>query len=164
MKVAHFAHKRSDTCTQETILHKTAKLLIQQAVLAWKAGKSDSPVLQRTCPGCGHPIPQQLPGKVDTAILEHRLADGSIVDVALLVGGIAQAAIEIRVTHAVDEYKAHTLSVPFLELDGYAVIEDALTWKPITDFGGQIEEDSPQAFERDMIKIACYADCCGLLS
>ena len=29
-RVAHFAHKASGTCTPETIVHKTAKLLIQK--------------------------------------------------------------------------------------------------------------------------------------
>ena len=30
IKVAHFAHKVSDTCSQETIVHKTAKQLVQR--------------------------------------------------------------------------------------------------------------------------------------
>jgi competence CoiA-like predicted nuclease len=29
VRVPHFAHKISETCNQETIIHKTAKLLIQ---------------------------------------------------------------------------------------------------------------------------------------
>lgn len=133
IKVAHFAHKVSDTCNQETITHKTAKLLVQKAVHEWKAGRSNSPTLQRECQICGTSISQPLPDKVDSAVLEHRLADGSIADVALLVGETAHAVVEIRVTHAVDELKASRLSVPFIELDGYEVIKKPFVWKPIID-------------------------------
>jgi hypothetical protein len=133
MRVAHFAHKTSDTCNQESITQKTAKLLVQKAVHEWKAGKSNSPALQRACQICGISISQPLPDKVDSAVLEHRLADGSVADVALLVGETVQAAVEIRVTHAVDELKANRLPVPFIELDGYEVIENPAVWKPIID-------------------------------
>ena len=43
----HFAHKIDGSCNQETIIHKTAKQLVQKAVHEWKTGKSDSPTLQR---------------------------------------------------------------------------------------------------------------------
>jgi hypothetical protein len=133
IRVAHFAHKVSDTCNQETITHKTAKLLVQKAVHEWKAGKSNSPMLQRVCQICGASGSQPLPDKVDSAILEYRLEDGSVVDVALMVEHSAQAAVEIKVTHAVDELKANSLHVPFIELDGYEVIENPTVWKSITD-------------------------------
>ena len=106
IRTAHFAHKVSDICNQESITHKTAKLLVQNAVREWKLGNSSSPTLQRACRICGTYISQPLPEKVENAVLEYRLADGSIADVVLLVGETAQAAVEIRVTHAVDEIKA----------------------------------------------------------
>lgn len=133
IKVAHFAHKVGNTCRQETIVHKTAKLLIQKAVNEWKTGKSTPPILQRACQICGTFVSQLLPDKVDGAILEHRLANGSVVDVALMVGPTVQAAVEIKVFHAVDELKADSLPVPFIELEGYQVIENPNVWKPITD-------------------------------
>jgi Competence protein CoiA-like family len=133
IRTAHFAHKVSEACSQETIIHKTAKLLIQQVVHEWKSGKRISPILQRACQSCGTSISQPLPEKVDNALLEYRLADGSIADIALMVGNIAQAAVEIRVTHAVDETKANRLSVPFIELDGYKVIENPSIWEPTLD-------------------------------
>lgn len=76
---------------------------------------------------------QALPDKVDRAILEYRMPEGSIVDIALMVANEAAAAIEIRVTHAVDENKAKSLSVPFIELDGQAVIENPTIFQPIRD-------------------------------
>ncbi len=133
IRIAHFAHRVSDTCNQETITHKTAKLLIQKVVQEWKAGKSNPPILKRACQACDSAVDQPLPEKVDNAVLECRLPDGSIVDVALMVGETAQAAVEIQVTHAVDEAKMGKLSVPFIELDGYEVIANPTAWIPITD-------------------------------
>lgn len=133
IRTAHFAHQISNICSQETVIHKTAKLLIQRVVYEWKSGKSNPPIFQRTCQICDTSVSQFLPEKVDDAVLEYKLADGSIADIALLVREIAQAAVEIKVTHAVDEIKANRLSVPFIELDGYEVIESPTIWKPITD-------------------------------
>jgi hypothetical protein len=133
VRTPHFAHKVSDICNQETITHQIAKMLIQKAVLEWKSGKSESPIIERACQICGTYISQPLPEKVNSAILEYKLADGSITDVALIIENMAQAAIEIRVTHAIDELKANQLPVPFIELDGYEVIENPFRWKPITD-------------------------------
>lgn len=133
IRVAHFAHSGNHVCSQETITHKTAKLLVQRAVLGWKSGKVSSPILQRECPICWAAVSQALPEKVNGAALEHKLADGSIADVALLVGKTVQAAVEIRVTHAVDDLKANRLPIPFIELDGYEIINTPTVWKPIKD-------------------------------
>ena len=133
IKVAHFAHKSSGTCSQETIIHVTAKLLIQAAVREWRSGTRNSPTLQRACRICGGSVSRSLPEKVDSAVLEYRLTDGSVADVALMVGNVAQAAVEIRVTHAVDETQARRLPVPFIEVDGYEVIENPTVWKPTID-------------------------------
>lgn len=133
VKTPHFAHKATEVCHQETITHKTAKLLIQTAVHAWKAGQRSAPTLERKCFACGVPLNQTLPEKVDSAALEYRLTDGSIADVVLLAAGQPQAAVEIKVTHAVDAVKAQRLPLPFIELDGYAVVKNPSVWKPITD-------------------------------
>lgn len=133
IRTAHFAHRVSDTCNQETITHETAKLFVQKAVQEWKSGRSNSPTLERACQICGSTVGQPLPEKVDGAVLEHTLSDGSIADVALIVGTTAQAAVEIRVTHAVDDVKTSRLLVPFIELDGYEVIANPTVWKAITD-------------------------------
>lgn len=163
IRVAHFAHKVGNSCAQETIIHKIAKLLVQKAVHDWKAGKSNSPTIQRTCQMCGIPISQPLPDKVDRAVLEHRLADGSVADVALLVGGTTQAAIEIRVTHAVDQAKIDRLPVPFIELDGYEVIENPVVWRPIVDnFKPLICKKCKSIYQRFQVKVKRIAKATGI--
>jgi len=133
IKKPHFAHKADNNCNQETIIHQTAKILIKRAVDEWKSGTGKAPVLERLCEICMFPATQPLPDKVEGAILEQRLADGSIADVALLTNGKPVVAVEIRVTHAVDDNKAARLSIPFIELEGLAVIENPYVWKSIKD-------------------------------
>lgn len=133
IKTAHFAHKASETCNQETILHKTAKQRIVDVISDWKSGKIDAPVLKRTCEICRQSKDRPLPDKVKCAMLEYRMPNGFIVDVALMVENEPAAAIEIRVSHAVDENKAKLLSIPFIELDGQAVLENPTIFEPIRD-------------------------------
>ena len=64
IKTAHFAHKASETCNQETIIHKTAKQLIVDVISDWKSGKIEAPVLKRTCEICRQFKDQPLPDKV----------------------------------------------------------------------------------------------------
>ena len=133
IKTAHFAHKASETCNQETILHKTSKQLIVDVISDWKSGKIDAPISKRTCEICRKSTDQPLPDKVESAILEYRMSDGFVVDVALMVENEPTAAIEIRVSHAIDEEKAQLLSVPFIELDGQKVVENSIVFEPIRD-------------------------------
>ncbi|MEX0964347.1 MAG: hypothetical protein WDZ52_09970 [Pseudohongiellaceae bacterium] len=65
------------------------------------------------------------------ASLEKRLLSGFIVDVALYTEGKIAAAVEIKITHAVDEKKAGDLEVPFIELLGSDVIASPNHWRPI---------------------------------
>jgi hypothetical protein len=161
VRAAHFAHKVCDTCNQESIVHKTAKLLIQKAVHDWKAGVSKSPELQRRCQICNSLASQSLPEKVDRAVLEHRLSDCSIVDVALVGGETALAAVEIRVTHAVGEMKAQRLPIPFIELDGYQVIENPVNWKPTLDYFKPLTCDQcKSSYEKFRDKVKQIANAC----
>jgi hypothetical protein len=133
IKTAHFAHKASEICNQETILHKTAKQRIVEVISDWKSGKIDAPVLKRVCEICRKPTNQPLPDKVERAIMEYRMSNGFVVDIALMVENKPAAAIEIRVSHAVSEDKARLLSVPFIELDGQVVLESPTIFEPIRD-------------------------------
>jgi hypothetical protein len=128
LNVAHFAHKTSLTCSNESITHKAAKMLIKQAVLDWKAGKGACPKVVRVCSGCTKKISQRLPVSIDDVILEYRLPEGFIVDVALMAKGEAVAAVEVKVTHAVDEWKHQQLSISYIEVNGHKIIANSLEW------------------------------------
>lgn len=124
IKIHHFAHKASDFCSQETVIHKTAKLLIQKLVSDWKNGLTQAPKINRKCQICRSTIQQPLPDKVQSAKLEVPLKNGSIVDVALLGSEEILAGIEVRVTHEVNSIKSESLPIPFIEIDGYSFVEN----------------------------------------
>ncbi len=132
-KKRHFAHRASDTCTQETIIHICAKEAIRRSVVRWKLGRASPPAVVRTCRVCEDDVDQPLPSLVDTAVLEYRCAEGYVVDVALLASEEIRAAVEVRVAHAVDDDKASELSVPFVEVDGLEAIASPARLRPIVD-------------------------------
>ena len=105
IRVHHFAHHPGGSCTEETVTHKTAKLLVQRAIRSWKAGAGPAPEIERACMICGDHSPQALPPKVTDAVLEHRLPEGFVVDVGLMAGNEVVAAVEILVSHQVDGRK-----------------------------------------------------------
>jgi hypothetical protein len=133
VRVAHFAHKASAHCSLETILHQAAKIQIQQIVRSWKAGTGPSPAVERRCASCYTAIEVPIPASVEDAILELRVADGSVVDVALIAGGAPLAAVEVRVTHKVDAGKASSLPIPFLELEAQQVLDTPALWRPLQE-------------------------------
>lgn len=133
IKKPHFAHKATDTCSEETVIHKLAKFLIIQKVDEWKKGNSSSPVINRKCPACKSIIKQELPDKVDTAIAERKLESGYIADVVIITNDKIAAAIEVKVHHAIDEKKKNNIGIPFIEVLGEEVVKNPLEWKPITD-------------------------------
>jgi len=139
IKTPHFAHQPDTTCTGtgESILHKTAKGLIVQVVGDWKSGKIDAPIIRKKCDNhkyyCDDFIDVFLPDKVESAVAEYAL-DRYRVDVAFMDANKEPiAAVEIKVTHAVDEKKASSLPIPFIELDGQKVIDTPYIWEPISE-------------------------------
>ena len=133
VRVPHFAHEASEGCNQETIIHQCAKLVICQDVLDWRAGLSPVPTVKRMCRICNNIGTQALPETVQKAVMEYRLPDGLVADVAFLDGESAIAAVEIRVTHRVGAAKASRMPLPFIELDGQAVVDKPGEWVPLDD-------------------------------
>lgn len=131
--IAHFSHPANSVCTNESILHKTAKLLVTQLINGYINGKNSSPIIERVCSFCEAVTEQKLGDNYTKAIVEKHLDSKFIADVAIESNGIVEAVIEIKVTHAVSEYKQQEIKVPFIELEGEDVVKDPMHWKPILD-------------------------------
>ena len=134
IKMPHFAHKPESNCSGETIKHQVAKLRVADAITNWKMGKTEAPRIALGCKNewCGATKWLPLPDRVSEAVLE--LPIGAYrVDVALMNGETPMAAIEVKVSHAVDNTKAEQLKIPFIEVDADAVIDNPTTLKPIRD-------------------------------
>jgi len=135
VKAHHFAHKPNANCSPETVLHRTAKLMICAYISNWKSRSAPAPMIARSCPRCGSDHPQSVPATVHAAVMEHRLESGRVVDVALHdSAGNILAALEVLVSHAVDEPKAASIAnVPWIEVKAENVIESPSRWVPVQD-------------------------------
>jgi hypothetical protein len=123
-KRRHF-HHRMAACSAETVVHLSAKRLVVQAVERWRGG-GPPVVFVRGCAeeGCEASTRQSIPRKVLRAVEEWPLRTGHVVDVALLgAADLPIAAVEILVSHEVDDAKAFELGLPWIEVDGAAVCE-----------------------------------------
>lgn len=105
------------------MIHLSAKRLVVQAIEEWRSG--GAPItFRRRCAerGCASVTSQAIPSKVRRAAEEWRLRTGHVVDVILLgAADLPIAAIEILVSHEVDDDKAFELGLPWIEVDGTAV-------------------------------------------
>ncbi|SHF89037.1 Competence protein CoiA-like family protein [Caldanaerobius fijiensis DSM 17918] len=133
IRTAHFAHKPDSTCSKETVIHKTAKLLIQEVIQSCEKDKTNFPIILRECKICRNLVKRRLPNQIEKAILEYKLPEGHIVDVALIANNKVVAAVKIKVFHSVNKEKEDNLKIPFIEVDGYDIVENPSVWKPLKD-------------------------------
>lgn len=77
VKVAHCAHGSVRVCSQETVLHKTAKMLIAQTVREYLAACGPEPVIQGVCSVCEQTVVHPIP-KVVGVEIEKRLSSGFV--------------------------------------------------------------------------------------
>jgi len=125
---AHFAHRADTNCTGESVLHKAAKYAVKNAI------EGDRMVrLERKCGGCSNTKLVKIPTM--GCKLEHRTDQGLVVDLAMMNGEKMVGAVEILVTHAVDEDKAARLDVSWVELVGKEAVKNPHMWKPTQDYG-----------------------------
>jgi hypothetical protein len=128
----HFSHKASDVCTNETIMHQLAKKMVAEEITHFLQTSRKVPQITRSCPSCGinktERLDYILPYGPTSVAVEVRLESGFIADVAIFSEKLPIFAIEIFVTHAVDELKAAKIGVPFIELAGEAVIASPRNW------------------------------------
>lgn len=121
VRVRHFAHEPGSRCpltAPETALHLNAKERLLLLCAEAFAGRERVRVRAR-CPACRRPAPFDLAAVGDEARDEERL--GALrPDVLVLKAGRPALALEVLVTHAVDERKEAALAalgVPAVEID-----------------------------------------------
>jgi hypothetical protein len=126
----HFAHPGRSPCSGESVAHWAAKYRVAEVVNDWVRGAATSPVIHRRCPQCNRRRVQSLPSKVAKAVVELSVGKHRPDVVLVDENGASVAAVEIFVTHEVDEAKAKALSIPWLEIEGEAVLREPLSWVP----------------------------------
>jgi hypothetical protein len=132
-RIKHFSHSPNGVCSPESILHKTAKLLIANVISANAAGTpAGEIVLDRTCDSCRATYHHTLPLKTFTAAAQEVRVGKFICDV---VGyrekGVHALSIEILHTHSVNGEKLEALQGYWIELDAEAVIQNPNRWQAV---------------------------------
>jgi hypothetical protein len=124
VKRRHYHHRKS-SCSAESVVHLSAKRLVVEAVESWRNGGPPVTFLRRCAEGgCEAATAQEIPRKVLRAAEEWQLRSGHVVDVVLLgPADLPIAAVEIVVSHEVDDAKAFELGLPWIEVDGASVCE-----------------------------------------
>lgn len=134
----HFAHQPEDVCVAtnpETALHLNCKFHIYQQL------KTSTCIYTETlCQRCGNANPIIWKKDWDRVEVEYRM-NSIRPDIALLQNGQVIGAIEVFVSHRVDEEKAarfDALGVDWIELRGHeSLYEEADAWtidKPLNTF------------------------------
>jgi hypothetical protein len=135
LRRAHFAHRRGEGCSAESVLHRAAKQLLVRVVEEWIAGKGPRPAIARRCPdrSCDGGVVQDLPDDITGVASEYRLPDGSVADAVLFRGDEPACVIEILVTHAVDPEKVARMSLPWVEVGADDVLDRPYWWVALQD-------------------------------
>lgn len=135
LRRAHFAHRRGDGCSIESVLHRAAKRRLVQVVEQWLHSGGPRPCISRPCPlyTCDGGVVQDVPDDVTGVAEEVRLADGTIGDVVLYRDQSPCAVVEVMATHAVGREKAARLGLPWFEVEAEAVLERPYWWVAVQD-------------------------------
>jgi hypothetical protein len=126
----HFAHKANSTCTGESVAHKTAKRLLMQAILENSKSEGKRIMIACECTSCKTETTVALPpNSFSTALEEQRIGE-FICDVVAFRETTPVLAIEVLATHAVDERKAESLNIPWIEVTAEQVLLNPYYWRP----------------------------------
>lgn len=132
VRAPHFAHKANTACNGETLLHITAKLLIEKTIK--EHSKSNRRItLQCTCSQCHSSFAKQLPPTAFTGASVERRVGSFICDVVATNEEVPVLAVEILKSHAVSDIKAAQLELPWIELRALDVLEAPFSWRPVQE-------------------------------
>lgn len=129
VRTKHFAHPPSSNCSFESVLHITAKKLIQ-SVIVKNATAKQTITLENHCHSCGVVFSTNLPMRTfSNAGLEIKIGN-YVCDVVGYRGDSIGLAIEIFNTHEVDRNKAQNLQAHWVELKVEDVLKNPTKWVP----------------------------------
>ena len=129
IRAKHFAHPASSNCSLESVIHVTAKKLIQCVIVENSKG-NQTITLENHCHNCGVVFSTNIPNRTfSNAGSEIRIGN-YICDVVGYRGDSIGLAIEIHNTHEVDSAKAQNLQAHWVELNAEDVIKNPSKWVP----------------------------------
>lgn len=125
INIEHFSHRNSN-CNPESLLHKTAKLLIKETI-----DLNKEVVLLSNCETCNEIFDKKINTRLfNKASLEYRIGE-FICDIVAFTNNEPRLGIEILATHKVDNFKSENLNLHWIELKATDVVENPQLWKPV---------------------------------
>ena len=132
MKVQHFAHQAHGACSEESVAHQVAKILIGQAII--EHADTASPVqikMDCQCSSCDHRFSRTLPKDAFSDADIERVIGAFRCDVVGLREESVVLAIEVSATNPVHKEKGAALSVPWIEVRAEAILANPYHWQPV---------------------------------
>jgi len=128
-RISHFAHMKNSDCSSESVIHKTAKRLIVEAVE--EIARGGSVTLKLLCENCDAATARSIGRKSLTRAEEEVVIGDYRVDVVAFLDENPALCIEVRNTSEVTLEKAQGLGCYWIELDAYDVVNDSRLWRPV---------------------------------
>lgn len=125
----HFAHPSSSNCSFESILHITAKRLINDVITKNALGFTEIE-LTNCCKNCGVKFNSKLPINTFTSAGEEIIVGEYICDVVGYRENTIALGVEIFNTHKVGVVKGDNLSIYWIELKAEDVLLEPTKWAP----------------------------------
>lgn len=129
VRIAHFYHTSNSDCSGESVIHKTAKRLIVEAVE--EISRGGSVTLKLLCENCDAVTDRSVGRKRITRAVEEVVIGDCRVDVVAFLDEYPALCIEVRNTSEVTCEKAQGLDCYWIELDAYDVVNDNRLWRPV---------------------------------
>lgn len=129
VRVKHFAHPASSNCSLESILHITAKRLVEAVMLSNSSSQKEIN-FRNHCHQCGIEFNTVLPYKTFTSAKLEVAVSEYVCDVVGYRNNEIALGVEILNTHEVDSRKATNLPIYWLELKAEDVIAMPNQWNP----------------------------------
>lgn len=129
--VRHFAHKVDKSCDGESIIHKTAKMLIAEVIRDQSNVNKRKPIrIQHHCTCCNEEKVTLLPYETFTSAYEEKIIGDYKCDVVAQKDDIDKLVIEVFFTHRVDPIKAANLPIHWVELTAESILINPHYWQP----------------------------------
>lgn len=126
----HLSHPSNSQCNPESLIHKTAKKLIIDAIHRNAAGEIDLSIINQ-CVVCLNKFSATIGSNVFDDAQEEVSAGAFVVDVVAFSAGQPKLLIEVKHSHAVSDEKGAELPGYWIELCAEDVITAPNKWVPI---------------------------------
>lgn len=127
----HFSHPSHPSCTQETILHQTAKALLAEVIQANALGLEAAIELGCQCRWCDRQYFAVLKAGTFSKATVEKAVGPYIGDVVAASAGKDALVLEVVVTHHIEPEKAVNLALPWIEVMADDILADPRRWNPI---------------------------------